>query len=152
MSCWIMSTAEISNISWKQVFLTSQWTVCVYSWYKSNFSPFLVVSLLVKSHSKNARFNLRFPIRLISLQGLSQTLLRLFYTLPFLVKTHHTFHMSQQSWAASPAAGGEAAERGALLYCSKQSFTSAWGRMLREMQPLSKILLGDCNKLHLSLN
>lgn len=83
-------------------------------WYKSNFSPFLVVSLVVNSHSKNARFNLRFPIRLISLQGLSQTPLHssaTLNTLPLLVKTCHTFHMSQQSratpltasWEESPA-------------------------------------------------
>lgn len=76
MSSCIVSAAEAPSISWKQVCLfqaSEQFYGC---WlYKSNSSPFLVVRLLINSHSKNVRFNLRFPVRLISLQSLSQSLL-----------------------------------------------------------------------------
>lgn len=128
MSSCIVSAAEASSISWKQVCLfqaSEQFYICW--WYKSNFSPFLVVTLLINSCSKNPRFNLCFPVRLISLQGLSQSLLHSAATLlrpsiPGQNMPH--LNMSQQNRAASPAANREGAERRAWQWKHSPSFSS----------------------------
>lgn len=128
MSSCIVSAAEASSISWKQVWL-SQASEQLYEcwWYKSNFSPFLVVRLLVNSRSEIPRFNLCFPVRLISLQGLSQSLLHsaaslLHPSIPGQNMTHLPHESTEQG--SISCSKWEGAERKAWLWKHSPSFSS----------------------------
>lgn len=153
MSSCIVSAAEASSISWKQVCLF-QASEQFYAgwWYKSNLSPFLEVGLLINSHSKNVSFTPCFPINWFPCRAYLRvccTLLQLSYTLPFLVETCHTFHMSQQSRAASPAASREGAERGAWLWKHSPCFSS--GQEAQSNAAMARNITGTMQRAALDL-
>lgn len=141
MSSCMGSGAEASSISWKQLCLSKaseQFYACW--WYKSNFSPSLVVRLLINSCSKNPRSNLCFHIRLISLQGPSQSRLHSAATLlrPSIPgqNTPHLPHESTEQGSISCSKQGGSWEES--LAVKTQSILQQWAGCSEKCSPGQK--------------